>query len=715
MFADAFLYCLPLFGVATVLAMAQAPLRGGQVYPGQNWESRGPHQVGLDEAKLKAFSDYVGGRGCVVRHGYMVYSWGDYTRGGDVASACKPWFSHFLLKALEDDRIPSLDEKVLRYEPRLGDINAELGHKDREITWRHMANQISCYGLAERPGTAYAYNDWQMALFWDTLFLKVYGATYENVDQKVLRPLLTDILQCQDSPTMMAFGVKNRPGRVSVSPRDFCRFGLLYLRRGNWNGQQLISAEHTKMAVTSPLPNSIPRAGRKAAEMIPGQRSIGGKKIPDNQTDHGGSYSWLWWTNGVDRAGKLHWPDAPRDTYGAFGHGGPRAMIVIPSLDLVLSWNDARIRGLEMGNEALRLLVGSINTPELTAPGSAEDVPGQGPPYPRSEVIADIEWDFENLIRLATGSDNWPITWANDDHQYTAWGDGGGFGGTNSRGRVSLGVARVEGTAHDYSGVNICGGQVPLGRQILAGKSYGIVCVDGVLYMWVGPGSNTASYQEARLYHSEDHGLSWKKADWAFTKSDGLIMPTICQFGRNYGGARDEYVYHYFIRLQGEPKGLAVHKPGCVDLARVSKQRILDRSAYEFFCGLDSRARPIWTKDLSARKPVFEDPNGVGWCMSVSYNAGLKRYLLCTEHTASFKGNLGIFDAPEPWGPWTTVAYHNDWGEYGNCFFWNFSNKWLGNDGRQFVLIFTGTGPWDSWNTVKGRFVLRQDLDSKGD
>ncbi len=332
------------------------------VYPGTSWATKTPTEVGMDSERLDAFRDFVGGRGCVVRHGYMVYSWGDVSKRADVASACKPWYTHFLFKALEDGRIPSLDQKAVRWEPRLKDINKELGYKDRGITWRHLANQITCYGLGEKPGTAYAYNDWQMALFWDTLFRKVYGATYQDVDEKVLHPQLTDILQCQDNPTLMAFGTRDRPGRVGISVRDFARFGLLYLRKGNWKGKQLISQEHATMAVTSPLPNSIPRAGKEAAEMIPGQRSIGSRSIPDNQTDHFGSYSWLWWTNGVDRDGRRHWPDAPQDTYLASGHGGPRVMCVIPSLDLIVSWNDARVRGREMKNQALGLLVEACPT-----------------------------------------------------------------------------------------------------------------------------------------------------------------------------------------------------------------------------------------------------------------------------------------------------------------------------------------------------------------
>jgi hypothetical protein len=333
-----------------------------EVYPGACWEKRSPEAVGLSRAKLDVFRDFVGGRGCVVRHGYLVYTWGDVSRRADIASAAKPIYAHFLFKALEEGMIPSLDEKVVRWEPRLNEINKELGYKDRDITWRHLANQTSCYGVVEKPGTAFCYNDWQMALFWDTLFLKVYGATYENVDEKVLRPLLTEPLQCEDDPTFMAFGTQDRPGRVAISVRDFARFGLLYLRKGSWRGRQLLSARHATMAVTSPLPNSLPRAGQRAAEMIPGQRSIGSRDIPDNQTDHFGSYSWLWWINGVDRHGRRMFPDAPADTFGAFGHDGRHALWVIPSLDIVVSYGDANLEGWTSVNKAMKLLVDATFT-----------------------------------------------------------------------------------------------------------------------------------------------------------------------------------------------------------------------------------------------------------------------------------------------------------------------------------------------------------------
>jgi len=335
-----------------------------QVYPGKEWETRKPDEVGLDARKLKALSDYADGFGCVVRHGYLVYSWGDASRRKDVASAVKPLYTHFLLTAVEQDKLKSIEEQVSKFEPGLNSLNKSLGFKDRKITFRHLCNQISCYGVGEQPGRAFDYSDYNMALLFDALFLKVYGSTWKTVDADILHPQLTNVLQCQDNPTFMAFGTGNRPGRLAISPRDFARFGLLYLRKGKWKNRQLISARNTVLAVTSPLPTSIPRTKGKSAEMIRRQRSIGGG---NNQCDHTGSYSYAWWINGVGRDGKSNWPDVPDDAYGCFGHGDIRAMVVLPSMDLIVSWNDTKINGSKMVNHALELLKDSVIRSETKA------------------------------------------------------------------------------------------------------------------------------------------------------------------------------------------------------------------------------------------------------------------------------------------------------------------------------------------------------------
>jgi hypothetical protein len=348
----------------------------------------------------------------------------------------------------------------------------------------------------------------------------------------------------------------------------------------------------------------------------------------------------------------------------------------------------------------------------------ANIVVAQQLPYPQSPVIKQVEFIWPSHIRLASGSDNWPVTWADDDNQYFVWGDGGGFGGTNNIGRSSIGVARVDGNWHDFKTTNVWGGYNAETNHKVTGKSYGIVCINSVLYMWVGMfETKTDPFKEVKIAWSNDHGTSWEFTDWSFNRKDGVMMPAVCNFGKNYEGAKDEYVYSYLIRFQSyegaddyEDKAdyLNCQKPGLIDLARVHKDEILNRDAYTFFAGIEGNT-PIWTKEIANRKPVFENQDGVGWCINVSYNEGLNRYLLTSEHTESHRGNFGIFDAPEPWGPWTTVLYEKKWGEGHiplNTFYWNFSNKWTSEDGQSFSLIFTGRKENDSFNLIRGKFII---------
>ncbi|HWP91063.1 MAG TPA: DUF4185 domain-containing protein [Thermodesulfobacteriota bacterium] len=332
-------------------------------------------------------------------------------------------------------------------------------------------------------------------------------------------------------------------------------------------------------------------------------------------------------------------------------------------------------------------------------------------PHPRSLLITGISFDWSTHKRLAPGSDNWAITWADDGHQYTVWGDGGGFGGTNKDGRVSLGVARIEGSKNDYKGFNVWGGKNAENPAQFEGKSEGIISIGGSLYMWRnGDGSGSDAFKFSRLYKSTNRGATWTYTGVEFnqgTQADlGFFAPCFLQFGQDYKGARDNFVYIYapnIKQLQWD-----VQFPGEITLMRVPIAAIENQGEYEFFSGLDDNGNPTWTSNINNRKPVFQDPNGV-MRTSVSYNQPLDKYFLVTEHVSRAKGNIGIFEADEPWGPWRTVLYEMAFGAPNiepNTFYWNFSNKWLSADGRNFVLVFTGKEFNDSWNTLEGTFLL---------
>ena len=318
----------------TWLACAGEPPGGEAVFPGIHWEHRSPAELGLSARKLEALAQLAGGRGCVVRHGYIGFEWGDPSKSSDVASAFKPLLSTLLFMAVEDGKLHSVDDPVSNFEPRLKTLNQG---KDGGITWRHLASQTSGYGLIEAPGQAYAYNDFALALYYDTLTLKVFGME----GTAVLKKRLAEPLEFEDPCIFDALGAGKRPGRLAVSVRDFARFGLLYLRQGRWKDKQLVRPGSIDQAIHSPLPPTTRVTSGREAEMLPHQRSVGGSR---NITPIGpGFYSFNWWLNGTDKNGHRLFVEAPPDAYVASGHGGKRMLWILPDLDLIVVWNEALI------------------------------------------------------------------------------------------------------------------------------------------------------------------------------------------------------------------------------------------------------------------------------------------------------------------------------------------------------------------------------------
>lgn len=340
--------------------MANDHLAQDGVFPGEEWEQRRPEEAGVSLDALQHFSQLVGGRGCVVRDGYLIYSWGDISRSSDIASAGKPFYSHLLFRAIETGLLESADDFVLPFQPCLNDLNAHLGYKDRLLTFRHLAFQTACLGYDDPPGSAFDYNDQSMGFFWDTLVNGVFDIPWKDASAQLFGPELTGPLRFQDAFT---FPIEGRMrGRIAISPRDFARLGLLYLNWGRWDGRQIVSPRHVKWACGDPLSLNIPRTmGREAQNCE--MRSIGGG---GNQTDHNGGYSWLWWINGLARDGRRWWYDAPEDMYAALGHCGRRGLAVLPAEQIVVSWNDGQEIHCkrELGNEAFRVLRNAVMAPE---------------------------------------------------------------------------------------------------------------------------------------------------------------------------------------------------------------------------------------------------------------------------------------------------------------------------------------------------------------
>jgi hypothetical protein len=438
-------------------------------------------------------------------------------------------------------------------------------------------------------------------------------------------------------------------GGASYTARALARVGRLLLREGDWDGKRVL--------------------GKEAVRQITGDAGL---------TGHCGMG---FWTSASGR-----YPKLPRDTYYGAG-AGDQLLIAVPSLNLIVVRNGETLAAEPKDAKDVFEAFHDPRVKVLFEPIVDAITDGPKPtaaPYPPSKVITEIAWaPKETIIRKAKGSDNWPLTWADDDHQYTAYGDGWGFEPFVPK-KLGLGFARVEGDPPDFKGVNI---PAPTGEQPGDGarskKASGILCVGGVLYLWTRNAGN------AQLACSKDHGRTWQWADWRFTTSFGC--PTFLNFGKDYAGARDDWVYVY-----SHDADSAYQPADRMVLARVPKGKITRRDAYEFFKGLDGKQQPLWSKEVADRGAVFSH-KGRCYRSGITFDAGLKRYLWVqiipgTEGKKAdtrFEGGFGAYDAPEPWGPWTTAYFTEKW-DVGPGETASFPTKWMSADGKALHLVFSG-------------------------
>jgi len=638
-----------------------------------DWQRIEPPEAGMDPTALTKARRYAltgGGSGLIVRGGKKVVTWGDPKRRYDLKSTTKSIGVTAVGLALADGKLRSLDQKARAILPEFGTppaTNAKTGWLDRISLWQ-LATQTAGFEkpggfgkLLFEPGSKWCYSDGGPNWLADCITTLYRRDIEELMFERVFGPIgitSRDLAWRKNSyrPATLG-GVARREfgSGIRANVDAMARIGLLYLRGGTWQDRQLVPADFVQSCRTTP----------EALRGLPVVGEIGSKPSASNH------YGLLWWNNSD---GAL--PRVPRDAFWSWGlHDS--FIIVIPSLDIVAvragkSWK-------RDGDDDYKVLAGFLDPIVVSiAPAAADKRADAG--IPPSPVIAEVTWaPAETIIREAKGSDNWPITWADDDALYTAYGDGWGFQPQVS-GKLSLGFAKVTGDAGGFKGVNI---RSETGEQIGDGKSgrkaSGLLMVEGTLYMWV---RNASKGRGSQLAVSTDHAKTWRWLDWRF---DEFGYCTFVNFGRNYAGARDTFVYTV---THDDPS--AYDAADRFVLMRVPEDRITEQAAYEFFAGL-ADGRPTWTRDGSRRTGVFENP---GKCRrsSVTYHPVIKRYLWWQGHPSGderFKGGFGVYDAPEPWGPWTCAYVTPRW-DVGPGETACFPSKWMSRDGRTVHLIFSG-------------------------
>jgi len=615
-----------------------------------------------DRSQLELARDLAlqgGGSGVILLGGETALAWGDQDRLYDLKSTSKSVGSIALGLAISDGLV-SLDDRASDCLPA-DEFPAEAAPATLFQLATHTAGFDKPGGFAPllaKPGTRWAYSDAGPNWLADCLTVRYRRDLSELLFERVFSKIgiAERDLRWRDHsyrPRSVAGVVRREFGSgVHANVRAMARIGLLFLR----GGEGLIPEAFVRIA-TRPIP---------AVADLP-------VADPERYPQASKHYGLLWWNNG-DGAVK----GVPRDTFWSWGlHDS--LIVVIPSLDLVAARAG---QGWREGWSA---------DPEILAPFLRALARTPGAPYPPSPVFAGLDWDPpEKIVRKAEGGDNWPSAWADDGALYTAYGDGWGFLPKVER-KLSLGFARVAGGPLDFTGENLRSMTGERYGQGAAGvKASGMTSVDGVLYLWARNARN------AQLAWSRDYARTWQWAHWRLQESFGA--PAFLSFGQDNADARDRYVYTYSQDVDS-----AYDSADGLVLARVPHDQIRDRAAYEFFAGIDADRRPTWSASVAARKPVFENPGRV-YRSSVSYHPPTRRYLLCQiipGEDTRFEGGFGVYDAPEPWGPWTTVFYTPKWdvGPGETC---SFPPKWMTDDALH--MLFSGD---DFFAVRKAKIRLR--------
>jgi CubicO group peptidase (beta-lactamase class C family) len=288
---------------------------------GDTWETKTAASLGWDATKLQEAFDFAGTKQTygliVLHHGKIVKE--QYWNGWDInkqyyiASAGKS-VTAYVAGIAQQDGIININNKVSQY---LGNGWTSLPlAKENLITVKHQLSMTtglddnvpdqdcttpSCLTYKADAGTRWAYYNAPYHLVHDVL-ANASGKTWnayckEKLFDKIGMPKsfwLNHIMYC--------------------TTREAARFGSLILRKGEWNGVQLLTdqAYYTAMVNTSQTYNL--------------------------------SYGYLWWLNGKASCmvpglqtvfPTALTPDAPADMYCALGKDDKK-IYVVPSLDVVV-------------------------------------------------------------------------------------------------------------------------------------------------------------------------------------------------------------------------------------------------------------------------------------------------------------------------------------------------------------------------------------------
>lgn len=240
-------------------------------FPGDHWQEATAQEVGLNQDRIDrlfemTFADDATQGAAFFKSGRLIkehYAEGyDKNSHGTSWSMAKSFYAALIGISIDRGEIASLDDPVAKY---LDYFNDER----RNISIRHILNMTSgldfpshehenmffssdhlAYardvGVEKEAGEKFEYNNVNSMLLADIL-QQVTGVPADQLltDRIFNKIGLTDAVLWQDSA-----GNPLTYCCVDTTVRQYSRFGLLFARNGNWNGEQIIPADYVEETFT---------------------------------------------------------------------------------------------------------------------------------------------------------------------------------------------------------------------------------------------------------------------------------------------------------------------------------------------------------------------------------------------------------------------------------------------------------------------------------
>jgi CubicO group peptidase (beta-lactamase class C family) len=257
-------------------------------WPTEGWRKAVPAAHDVDEARLKAMTDYVKLKGLdikgivVIRDGYLVFEHYGPGQGPDsraeVFSVTKSFASTLIGIAQRRGLLGGLDEPVMELLPgeyanmdaakagiTLEDaltMRAGLAWQEDDATIRDFymsadpVKFILDLPLEAEPGTDFNYCSGCSHLL-TAIVGRVSGMPPQQFAEKELfEPLGIEGAQWLADRNGMALGGWG----LQLSAREMAKLGYLYLRGGTWDGQEIVTPGWVALATTAQTPSDGPSA-----------------------------------------------------------------------------------------------------------------------------------------------------------------------------------------------------------------------------------------------------------------------------------------------------------------------------------------------------------------------------------------------------------------------------------------------------------------------